>query len=389
MPVLGHLRCAAHHRPHLADLTIAVVVLLVLLLTTAAPGDKLDVPALLLAAGASAALLLRRRWPWTTLLLSTVAAEVFLGRYPGDDGMLILTAPVIALYTLAETQDRRRSLLVAGALVLGTGALHTFARADRWLGPENIALVALGGLAVAAGEAARNRRAYLAEVVLRAADAERDREAEARRRVTEERLRIARDLHDSVGHQLALINVQAGVAGYVLTDQPEPVRETLDRIRRGSRDALAELRDTVGLLRRPGDPAAPVEPVVGLAGLDDLLAAFARAGLRISRCAETTPDRLPRATDLTAYRVIQESLTNVCKHVGATDVTLSLRRADAAVTIVVENDGPPVRPGPPPGAHGLIGMRERVAAIGGELCAGPRPAGGFRVAAVLPAGAAA
>jgi signal transduction histidine kinase len=385
MRVLGHLRDVARGRPHLADLVVALVVLLVTLLTTSAPHHLRDGWALLCAGIACGALLLRRRWPYAVLVVSTLAAEGYLARYGGDTGTLVLGAPVVALYTLAETKDRRRSLLIAGLLVFAVGAFHTLGKPARFLGPENIALVALGGLAVAAGEAARNRRAYLAEVVARARDAERDREAEARRRVTEERLRIARDLHDSVGHHLALINVQAGVAGHVMTDQSAPVRETFDQIRQRSRAALEELTDTVGLLRRPGDPAAPVEPSAGLAGLDDLVAAFERSGLRIDRDDGTPCGPLPWATDLTAYRIIQESLTNVCKHAGPAEVRLILRREEGALTVIVENDGPPIAgPVMPAGAHGILGMRERVSAIGGSLLVGPRPGGGFRVAAVLP-----
>jgi signal transduction histidine kinase len=384
MRVLGHLRDVARGRPHLADLAVVLVVLLVTLLTTAAPHHLRDGWAVLLAATACGVLMLRRRWPYAVLLVSTVAAEAYLSRYGGDTGTLVLGAPLVALYTLAETKDRRRSLLIAGLLVFAIGAFHTLGKPSRFLGPETIALVALGGLAVAAGEAARNRRAYLAEVLARADDAERDREAEARRRVTEERLRIARDLHDSVGHHLALINVQAGVAGHVMTEAPAPVRETFDLIRLRSRAALEELRDTVGLLRQPGDPAAPVEPAVGLAGLDELVATFERSGLRIERGGGPPGGPLPWATDLAAYRIIQESLTNVCKHVGATKVRLILRREAGALTVVVENEGPPPTGPAAPEAHGILGMRERVSAIGGSLLAGPRPAGGFRVAAVLP-----
>jgi signal transduction histidine kinase len=385
MHVLGHLRGIAHHRPHLADLAVALVVLLVTLLTTAAPHHLHDGWALLFAATACGALMLRRRWPYTILVVSAIAAEAYLARYGGDTGTLILGAPVVALYTLAETKDRRRSLLIAGVLVFVIGAFHAIGRPAVFVGAQTIALVALGGLAVAAGEAARNRRAYLAEVVARAEDAERGRDAEARRRVTEERLRIARDLHDSIGHHLALINVQAGVSGHVLTDQPAPVRETFDQIRLRSRAALEELKDTVGLLRRPGDPAAPVEPTAGLAGLADLVAAFERSGLRID-LAGPAGEPLPWATDVTAYRIVQESLTNVCKHAGPTDVRINLRREAGTLTVIVENDGPPaLGTAPPAGIHGIVGMRERVAAIGGTLLAGPRPAGGFRVAAVLPA----
>jgi signal transduction histidine kinase len=386
MGVVGHLRGLARRRPHVADLAVALVVLLAALLTTAPPDGVRDGPAVLLAAVACGVLLARRRWPYTALLVSAVAAEAYLAHSDGTTGTLILGAPLVALYTLAESKDRRRSLLIAGLLVLGIGAFHTLGRPSAILGPENLALAALGGLAVAAGEAARNRRAYLAEVLLRAADAERDREADARRRVAEERLRIARDLHDSVGHHLALINVQAGVAGHLLTGVDGQVRDTFDQIRQRSRAALEELRDSVGLLRQPGEPVAPVEPTVGLAGLGDLLAQFERSGLRIAGTRDGAGGGLPWATDLTAYRVIQESLTNVRKHAGATDVRLTLRRDPETLTIIVENEGPPTpASGPPAGAHGIVGMRERVAAIGGTLLAGPRPAGGFRVAAVLPA----
>jgi len=375
MPVLGHLQRMAHDRPHVADAAAALVVWLVTLLTTTTGHHPRDGVALAASGVACAALALRRRWPYSVLLVSTVASEAYLARVYGNGGTLILAAPLIALYTVAETTGRRRSLVLAVTLVLLLGAFHTLARAGNFLGPENIALAALGGLAVAAGEASRNRRAYLAEALLRTQE-----------RVTEERLRIARDLHDSVGHHLALINVQAGVAGHVLTGEPAPVRETLEQIRRSSRSALDELRDAVGLLRRADEPPAPVEPAVGLAALDDLLATFERSGLRIA-CRRDGEGRAPSpATDLVAYRIVQESLTNVRKHAGPVEVRLTLRQEGGTLTMVVENDGPAAPRLPGPDAHGLVGMRERVAALGGTLRAGPRAAGGFRVTAELPMG---
>jgi signal transduction histidine kinase len=375
MRLLGHLQRMAHDRPHVADAAMACVVWTVALMTTTTGHHLRDGVAVTAAAIACAALAVRRRWPYPVLLISTVAAEAYLARVAGGGGTLILAAPLIALYTVAESANRRRSLLVAGMLVLMIGALHTALKSGRWLGPENLALAALGGLAVAAGEASRNRRAYLAEALLRTQE-----------RVTEERLRIARDLHDSVGHHLALINVQAGVAGHVLTDQPTPVRQTLEQIRQSSRSALDELRDAVGLLRRPDEPAAPVEPAVGLAGLDELLAGFERTGLRIDCRRDGDRRALPPATDVVAYRVVQESLTNVRKHAGPVAVRLRLRHEPAVLTVEVENDGPAATRTAGPDAHGLIGMRERVVALGGSLRAGPRPAGGFRVSARLPTG---
>lgn len=387
MHVFGHLRLVARRRPHLADLAVAAVVLLVTLLTTVGPHHLRDGRSVLLAGIASGALMVRRRWPYTALLVSTAAAEAYLARYHGNNGTLILSAPLVALYALAESADRRRSLIVGGGLVLIIGTFHTLDRPAKWLGPENIALVALGALAVAAGEASRNRRAYLAEVVLRAEDAERDREAEARRRVTEERLRIARDLHDSVGHHLALINVQAGVVRHVMADQPAQILQTFDQIRLDSRAALEELRESVGLLRQPGDSGAPVDPTVGLAGLDRLLSSFEGTGLHVVPRWDGVRRAIPWATDVTAYRVIQESLTNVRKHANAVRADLVLRFEPEALAILVENDGPANSPDAAAhDAHGLVGMRERVTAIGGTLLAGPRPGGGFRVSAVLPLG---
>jgi signal transduction histidine kinase len=363
-----------------ADLIVAAVVFLVTLLSAAAPQHLHDWGAVALAALASGVLVLRRRWPYLVLLASTVAAEAFLARYHGNNRTLVLAAPLVALYSVAMSTDRRRSLVIGGLVVLAIGGLHTaLGKPARFLGPENIALAALGGLAVAAGDAARTRRAYLAEVEARAQRAERDRESETLRRVTEERLRIARDLHDSVGHHLALINVQAGVATHVLTDQPETVRETFAQIRLGSRAALDELRDTVGLLRQPGDPAAPVEPTVGLASLPDLLDSCARSGLRVTVAESGAPAALPWATDITAYRVIQESLTNARKHAGPVAVSLTLAHTPASLTITVAN------PASVAGAdgHGIAGMRERVLAIGGTFSSGLVD-GRFTVRAELP-----
>jgi signal transduction histidine kinase len=175
----------------------------------------------------------------------------------------VLTAPLIALYTVAEVSTRRRALIIGALVVLAFSGLHTMVRPASWLGAENLALAALGGLAVAAGDAARNRRAYLAEVEGRARHAEVDWDAEAARRVTEERLRIAHELHDVIGHQLALVFVQAGVAAQVLGTAPAQAREALGHIRAASKTALTELSDTVGLLRQAGDQPALTVPVSG------------------------------------------------------------------------------------------------------------------------------
>ncbi|MFC6021335.1 sensor histidine kinase [Plantactinospora solaniradicis] len=384
MHVIGHLRYAVREHRHVADLTIGLVILAVTLVTTSVPGPLPDGVSLLAAVLACGALVLRRRWPYAVLVVATITAEVYLARSHGLGGTLLLAAPLFALYTVAEHSDRRRALLVSGLVVVTVGVAHTFGGPSHLLGPENLALAALGAVAVAAGTAARHRRAYLAEVLRRAEDAERDRDAETRRRLTEERLRIARDLHDSVGHHLALINVQAGVTGHLLTGESVQVRATLAQIRQSSRAALDELRDSVGLLRQPDDETAPRQPAVGLAALDDLLAAYRRNGLRITAHVDRPPAALAWAADHTAYRVVQEALTNVCKHAGPVDVALTVHHETDAVTVTIDNDGPSAEPFVAEPAHGIVGMRERVTAVGGALRAGPRPNGGWRVTAVIP-----
>jgi signal transduction histidine kinase len=376
-------------RPQVADGAVAAAVFLATLIGatligTAGGNPPDDGIAVLLAAAAAGPLLVRRRWPYPVLIVSTLAAELYMFRFRGGDGILALSAPLVALYTVAEHSDRRRSLLLGGAVVLAIGAFHTFGAPHRVLGPENLTLVALGGLAVAAGTAARHHRRYLGEVVRRVRETEHSRELDAQRRVAEERLRIARDLHDSVGHQLALISVQAGVASHLLTGAEPEVREALRHVRDGSRAALEELRDSVGLLRRPGDPPAPTEPTAGLNGLDDLLASFRHTGLRVDLHRDGPAAALSRPADVTAYRVIQEALTNACKHAAGEPVRITMGFSRDALKLAVENGGPLVRAA---AGHGIAGMRERAAAVGGSLEAGPRPGGGFLVTATLPAAA--
>jgi signal transduction histidine kinase len=387
------LRAARSHR-FATDLAVAAALCSATLITgTAGPGgDGGTVPAtaVLAAVAAYAILLCRRRWPVPTLAATTTAAAVYM-TLTSTHGWVV-AAPLIALYHLADNTSDRRRLLVTGAsaaLAL-VGAPALFASTS-WLGAENLAVTAACGLALAAGDASRSRRAYVAAVEERARRAEHGREQEAQRRVTEERLRIARDLHDSIGHHIALINAQAGMAAHVFDHQPATARQALTHIRQASRAALDDLRDTIGLLRQPGEPAAPTEPTVGVSGLSNLVASFRRSGMRVDHQVGGAVRPLPPATDVTAYRVVQESLTNVGKHAGDAAAQVRLSFGPAALHILVEDEGngrPAPDPAPSPdrsdAGHGIVGMRERVAAVGGSLDAGPRPAGGFRVSAVLP-----
>lgn len=391
MTVLDRLRAAAARRPH-ADIAIAAVIYTVTLVTTAAgpAGDTIDAHGLTLATLTCGALAARTWQPFAVLLITTVGAEAYLLHYGGHHGQMVLAAPLIALYTVAETSSRRRSLIIGGLVVLTFGAVHLLIRPS-WLGAENVALGALGALAVAAGTASRHRRAWLAEAQARAAQAEADREAEAARRVTEERLRIARELHDVLGHHLALIHVQAGVAAHVLDTAPaapvppaQRAREALTHIADASKTALAELADTVGLLRHAGDHP-PTTPTSGLDSLTDLLHAFRSFGLTITEHTDGTPRPVPTTVGLTAYRIVQESLTNVCKHAGAAAVTLWLEYQTDSLAVTVDNQpGPTSATAGTAAGHGLTGMRERVTALGGMFDAGRRPHGGYRVSATLP-----
>ncbi len=397
MTVLERLRAAAARRPH-ADIAIAAVIYTVTLVTTAAgpAGAPIDAHGLTLATLACGALAARTWQPFTVLLISTVAAEAYLLHYHDHRGQMILAAPLIALYTVAETSRRQRALFVGGLVMAVFAGVHLLARPGTWLGAENLALGALGALAVAAGTASRHRQAWLAEARAAAAHAQAAREAEAARRVTEERLRIARELHDVLGHHLALIHVQAGVAAHVLQTDTRPhdgqARNAVSHIATASRTALADLADTVGLLRQPGEQFPPVQPAGGLAEIGDLVQGFARLGLAITEHTDGQPRPVPAATDLTAYRVVQESLTNVSKHAGPVPVTLRWTYQPQALQVTVDNSpGRPNRQSTDASqSHGLTGMRERVTALGGILTAGPLPDGGYRVCATLPltAGAA-
>jgi signal transduction histidine kinase len=241
--------------------------------------------------------------------------------------------------------------------------------------------------AVLLGGSILGRRAERAALEERARHLAETREEEARRRVAEERVRIARDLHDSVAHTLASISVQAGVGAHVLDDRPEDARDALLAIKHTSRDALAELRATLGMLR--SDDTAAREPAAGLDRLPSLIESSRATGLPVDLVIEGEARTLPPAVDTAAFRIVQESLTNVIRHAGPANATVAVRHGDDRVEIEVTDDGCGAVDGDGTasiagGGHGLEGMRERVALLGGELDAGPRPSGGYRVRARLP-----
>src|ERR1017187_7357474 len=285
-----------------------------------------------------------RRWyPVAVLAVSATAVAIFsLLGYVNGAALLLPTA---ALYGLAKTGSVRRAVAAAGitlvVLMAATAATNPF-------GPFGGGFDLIPGLIAAAlfaGVAVNNRRAYIASIQVGA-------EAEARRRVDEERLRIARELHDVVAHTMATINVQAGVAAHVLSTRPEAAAESLQAIKAASKEGLRELRAILNVLRQ-ADEADPTQPAPGTAQLEALITGARRAGLETAFTATGDPSRLPAAVDLAAYRVVQESLTNAIRHAGPATAAVSLSYREDELQIEVTDTGQ----GPPAGAtsagHGL------------------------------------
>ncbi|MET9597262.1 MULTISPECIES: histidine kinase [unclassified Streptomyces] len=346
---------------------------------------------LLLMLLGAAALVFRRRQP--RAVLAVTCGLSLLELTTGEPRAPVAMCTVIALYTVAARTDRPTTWRIGLLTMAGLTGVAMLAGPLPWYAQENIGIFAWTGMAAAAGDAVRSRRAFVDAIRERAERAERTRDEEARRRVAEERLRIARDLHDVVAHHIALVNVQAGVAAHVMDKRPDQAKEALAHVRDASRSALNELRATVGLLRQSGDPEAPTEPAPGLGVLDELVDTFRHAGLPVEVIVQLdgAAGPLPAAVDLAAYRVIQEALTNVRKHAGAgAKAEVSVVRVGPSVEVTVLDDGgeaadpAPEPTDPPGGGHGLLGMRERTGALGGTCFAGPRYGGGYRVHATLP-----
>ncbi|MFF9778889.1 sensor histidine kinase [Streptomyces sp. NPDC013978] len=333
------------------------------------------------------ALLKHRTHPRSALVVTAICTVVAVGL-----GYLLtplLLAPIMAaLYWLASLTDRRTTRLYGCTTIVAmslaavvSDSMEHLSLVLRTIGPVFWLLLPL-----AAGRGTLVRRAYLKSVQARAEHAERTREEEARLRVTEERMRIARDLHDVVAHHLALANAQAGTAAHLTRTDPEQAHRILTDLTATTSSALRELKGTVGVLRRPDDPEAPLAPTPGLQQLPELTAACESAGLAVTVTTDGVPAPLDPGVDLTAYRIVQEALTNVSKHAAVDAARVRLVYEEAHLTITVTDDGAP-RPGSasePGRGFGLIGMRERAQSVGGCLSAGHRPGGGFEVTTDLP-----
>jgi signal transduction histidine kinase len=344
--------------------------------------------AYLLGIAIAVPLLVRRRWPFTVFLASTLLVIAY---HALDYPEIRSAAPLaVALYTAARAGHMQAVVLVVVGLALAGLGWLTLWKGESLvsaLGTQRLVEILLVVTLLLLAEALRARQAWLAEVAERLWRTEAEREREAERRIARERLLIARELHDVLAHTIAVIGVQAGVAAEALADAPGDARAALRTIREKSREATAEVRAALDVLREP-ERDTPRAPAPRLAQLDDLVRAAAAAELRVGLSVTGAARPLPAAVDLTAYRIVQESLTNVIRHAEACEATISIHYDPDAVLVEVVDDGTRLIGGAPTAlaGHGLAGMRERAAALGGRLEAGPdpHPAGGFRVHAWLP-----
>ena len=349
------------------------------------PTTELDAGAYALLALGPLALVVRRRYVRQVLVFVFAVTTVYVARgYPLGPNFLSLGVAIV-------------SALFAGERVLAWAAVGA-----GWLlflglpwalghsgGPKVLAAVAIAAwllVALASAEGVRGRREYFAE-------ARRTRELQARRQADEERLRIAQELHDVLAHNISLINVQSGVALHLMDEKPEQARIALTAINEASADALREVRSVLGVLRGTGEQA-PRTPTAGLDGLDDLVSRTTGAGVGVTLEVHGERRALPASIDLAAFRIVQESLTNIVRHASASAATVELTYGPDELTVQVDDNGhgggasggrrEASSPDPDGGGNGIPGMRERAAALGGTLDAGPRSSGGFRVRARIP-----
>jgi signal transduction histidine kinase len=327
-------------------------------------------------------LLARRRFPFGAPL--AVGAGVVIASF-ADNALVpfdfvVFLAGCSAVFLLAQLRDWRQA--VAGlAMAVGVEAIVVRNDPRGQLG-QFVFVSLIFTIVWVVGFTLGRKYAEADEAKERAARAEREREARARAAVAEERARIARELHDVVGHSVSVMTVQASGVRRLLRPEQEREREALLIVERTGREALAEMRRMVGVLRRP-EEAPALAPQPSLEHVDRLVEQACEAGLPVELRVEGEATELPAGVDLTAYRLVQEGLTNALKHARATRAEVVVHYGDGQIEVMVLDDGSGAGNGDG-GGHGLVGMRERVSVYGGELDAGPRPGGGFRLRARLP-----
>jgi len=332
------------------------------------------------------ALLFRRRWPEGIAIVcgSALTAWYLLGHH----GEALNLPTIVALYTVAVQGDRRRSLVV-GCVAVAWSATVALSVEEAANAP--VLEMAWPVVALLLGENVRNRRELLREYAVRAELAEVERDRESRRRVEEERLRIAREFHDVVAHTVTAMNVQAGVAIDAFDVRPDVAKRALKQVRASGREALQELRATVAVLRGDDSAKDPARPAPDTGQLEELVELSQSAGLQVTLELKTGGEDLPSVVELAAYRIVQEALTNVIRHANASHAAVTVARDHDSLVVEVVDDGvvsngraPDERDGTSREGYGLAGMAERATAIGGRVEHGPAAGGGFRVYAVLP-----
>ena len=372
-------------RRRIFDFVVAGLLALLVLASDLVPAEAGSASTwvrMVLGLAATVPLVWRRRAPVAVWAITGMAALLAMVEH-GSPGVLAL-GPLVALYTVALTSPRRVSLAAVGVTIVGVTIGVVAGRPQRIAWDSFIFPVVVVAAAWLIGDNLRVRRAYIAELEAAAARTRAERAAEAAMAASQERARIARELHDVVAHHISVIAVQAGAARMVAEQRGDDAHDW-EAMEAMARQALGEMRQLLGVLRHDGESPA-TGPSPGLGQLDRLIADVRQAGLPVVARVQGRPAALPAAVDLSAYRIVQEALTNVLKHGGRVPTTVVVRYGVHDVELEIADEGPAMSPSPRATAigHGLVGMRERVTMLGGELEAGPRPDGGFVVAARLP-----
>ncbi|MBA2246925.1 MAG: two-component sensor histidine kinase [Chloroflexia bacterium] len=333
-------------------------------------------------------LLVRRRFPLPVLVLLLLGAVMAAATGKEELPIPFTIAAAVALFTVASTLPRQTAVLAGVVSIAIAFPLELVSTRGSMISRESLAPVFWSAFAVAAGDAVRSRRIYVQVLEERARRAEETREQEARARVTEERLHIARELHDIVAHHIAVVNIQAGLAERAMSRNAlETAATAVSHVSEAARLALDDLSAVLHLLRGTGDIDRR-DPAPGLDQVNDLLDSYANADNRVRTTIRGKAQPLHAASELTAYRVIQEALTNATKHgiLGETHLTLSYEPRDFVVHVSnpVRTDAEGNLPAPPGTGYGMIGLHERVDAIGGRVSAGPQANGIFVVEAHIP-----
>jgi signal transduction histidine kinase len=390
-------------RPLVADALLAGLLTVVSMVALAFTWDECDADcdpgglAAWLVLATTVPLVWRRRHPLAVSLVTGMATAAYgFAHYP-DLAMPIAVGGVVGMYSVAAWGSRRAALLAGGVAVVVVVVVMSLPRADADVVDAAFVSLGLAGAWVL-GDRARVQRALAAELQERAVRLERERAEEARRAVATERARIARELHDVVAHHVSMMVVQAEAGPVVVERDPARAAGAFEAIAATGRQALVEMRRLLGVLRGDGDgdgDAAPsLAPQPGLAQVPSLVEQVGRAGLRVELVVEGPEAPLPAGVDLSAYRIVQEALTNAVKHGGPGRAEVLVRYGERELQLRIWDEGRPAGGGGPPpedgaetaAGRGLLGMRERVGLFGGELRAGSGPNGGFTVAARLPIG---